>query len=109
MALDYGTGGHLTVSLEGPFGGSGMSAKLTEITLPAANWKGAESPYRQIVAVQGISVNSMVCIHPSVEQIQGKRIAFTAENEAGVVTVYAYGDKPQEDYTMQVSLMEVIA
>lgn len=112
MALDYGSGGTITVSMEGPFGGSGSAVKITEVTLLAANWKGAESPYSQVVDIADISVNSMVNLHPSVEQLEifhDKDLAFTTENEDGVVTVFAIGDKPQNDYTIQVSIMEVVA
>lgn len=112
MALDYGTGGTITVSMEGPFGNGGSNVKITEITLLAANWKGAESPYSQVVAIDDVSVNSMVNLHPSVEQMEifhEKDLAFTTENEGGVVTVFAIGDKPKNDYTMQASIMEVVA
>lgn len=113
MALDYGNGGSYTARMAGPFGsGGGSSVKLTQITLPAAAWKGGESPYSQVVTVEGISVNSMVDLQPSVEQLEifhDKDIAFTTENEGGVVTVYAIGDKPTNDYTIQATIMEVIA
>ena len=99
--------------MAGPFaGGGGAAVKLTEITLPAANWKGAISPYSQVVAVEGVSVNSMVDLQPSVEQLEifhDKDIAFSTENDGGVVTVYAIGDKPQNDYTIQATIMEVTA
>lgn len=111
MALDYGTGGTITVSMEGPFGGSGSAVKIAEVTLLAANWKGAESPYSQVVEISDVSVNSMVNLHPSVEQLEifhDKDLAFTTENEDGVVTVFAIGDKPQDDYTIQASIMEVV-
>lgn len=112
MALEYGTGGTITVSMAGPFGGSGTSAKLTNITLLADNWKGATSPYSQVVTVEGVSVNSMVDLQPSVEQLEifhDKDIAFSTENDGGVVTVYVVGDKPTSDYTIQATIMEVIA
>lgn len=108
MALNYGNAATFTVRMEGPFGSvGGTVVKLTSITLPAADWKGAESPYFQVVAVEGVSVNSMVDLQPSVEQIENT--AFTTENDGGVVTVYAIGDKPTNDYTIQATIMEVIA
>lgn len=113
MALDYGTGGNYSVRMAGPFaGGGGSAAKLTEISLPAANWKGGESPYSQVVGVEGVSVNSMVTLQPSVAQLEifhDKDIAFTTANDGGVVTVYAIGDKPTNDYIIQATIMEVIA
>lgn len=110
---NYGSGGDFTVIMEGPFamGGSG-STKLTTITAPSANWKGATSPYSQVVDVEGISVNTAVYIALSAEQIQnflqeGKEIAFTAENEDGIVTLYAVGDHPGVDLMFQATLLEV--
>ena len=113
MAQQYGEGGGIYVNMEGPFsGGGGTAAKLTNITLLASAWKGAESPYSQVVAVEGVSVNSMVNLQPSVEQLEifhDKDIAFTTENDGGVVTVFAIGDKPYNDYTIQATIVEVIA
>ena len=111
MALTYGQGRSLSVMLAGPFaGGGGSSAKLVNITMPADSWKGGESPFYQAVAVDGISVNSAVQLMPSVEQIEAlHNTALTAVNEDGDVTVYAFGDKPSEDMTVQAALMEVVA
>lgn len=113
MTQQYGRANSLTVSLAGPFGGgSGTGVKLVNITLYADSWKGATSPYSQVVAVDGVSINSMVNLQPSVEQLEifhDKDLAFVAENEDGVVTVYAVGDKPANDYTMQATILEVTA
>ncbi len=113
MAQQYGEGGGITVYMEGPFGsGGGTAAKLTNITLLASDWKGGESPYSQVVTVEGVSINSMVNLQPSVEQLEifhDKDIAFTTENDGGVVTVYAIGDRPTADYTIQATILEVIA
>ena len=111
MALTYGAAGGLVVTMEGPFSGGGTAAKLVNIELLASAWKGGESPYSQVVIVDGVTVNSMVNLQPSVEQLEvfhDKDIAFTTENDGGVVTVYAIGDKPTNDYTIQATLMEVV-
>lgn len=112
MAQQYGEGGGITVTMDGPFGGGGGSyAKITNITLPASEWKGAVSPYSQVVEVDSVSVNSQVNLQPSVEQLEifhEKDIAFTTKNDGGVVTVYAVGDKPTNDYTIQATVMEVV-
>ena len=84
---------------------------VTEIRLPAAAWKGEESPYSQVVNVLGVDKHSMVNLQPSVEQLkifQDKEIAFSTENDDGVVTVYVFGDKPMNDYTIQATIMEVV-
>ena len=113
MAQQYGNASNFTVQMAGPFGGgSGTGVKLTTITLYADSWKGATSPYSQVVAVEGVSVNSMVNLQPSVEQLEifhDKDLAFVTENEEGVVTVFAIGEKPANDYTIQATIMEVNA
>lgn len=110
MAQQYGTAAGLTVLLAGPFGSAGAAVKLTVITLPAAGWKGAASPYAQQVSVDGISVSSMVDLQPDARQLEQLRrleLALTAVNEEGVVTVYATGDLPAEDITVQATVTEV--
>lgn len=110
MALSYGQGSTMSVSLEGPFGGGGVSGKLTSIVLPAADWKGGESPYSQAVTVEGISVNSVIDLHPTLEQISLlHNTGLMAVNDGGSVTVYAVGDKPEEDIQIQATLTEVIS
>lgn len=112
MATQYGTASTLTVIMEGPFGNAGSAVKLAQIVLPAANWKGAESPYSQVVETDAVSANSLVELQLSVEQLEGLRekvLAFTAKNDGGVVTVYAIGDKPDADYIIQATITEVTA
>lgn len=85
-------------------------ATIGEVTLLASEWVGDSSPYSQVVAVDGATENSQVDLTPSVEQLaifHHKDLAFVTENEDGVVTVYAIGDKPMNDYTIQVTITEV--
>jgi hypothetical protein len=88
----------------------GPSSRISYIDLPSANWKGSGSPYSQVVTIDGVTENSKVDINPSVEQLaifHTKDIAFVAENEDGVVTVYCIGQKPTSDYQMQITITEV--
>lgn len=90
--------------------GTSTTARVTEITLLAANWAGSTSPYSQIVSIPEVTNRSQVDLTPSVEQLvifHDKDLAFVTENEDGVVTVYAVGQKPQNDYTIQVTITEV--
>jgi hypothetical protein len=85
-------------------------ARISEVTLRASGWTGSASPYSQIVTVNGATENDQVDLTPSVEQLaifHEKDLAFVTENEDGVVTVYAVGQKPTNDYTIQVTLTEV--
>lgn len=91
-------------------GGSGSAVRIGSVNLLAANWKGAAAPYSQVVSIAGVTENSQVDLTPSVEQLAvfyNKSLAFVTENEGGVVTVYAIGDKPKNDYTIQVTITEV--
>ena len=84
--------------------------RIGEVTLLASKWVGTASPYSQVVTIDGVTANSQVDLTPSVAQLVAfyeKNLTFVTENEDGVVTVYAIGQKPQNDYTIQVTITEV--
>ena len=86
------------------------TARIAEINLLAGNWVGGANQYSQVVEVEGATENSQVNITPSVEQLvifYEKDLTFVTENDGGVVTVYAIGQKPTNDYTIQVTITEV--
>ena len=85
-------------------------AKIGNVELLASQWVGDTSPYSQVVDVEGATENSQVDLTPSVEQLSifhHKDLAFVTENDGGIVTVYAIGQKPENDYTIQVTITEV--
>lgn len=85
---------------------------LTQVTLYASKWQGSKSPYSQVITVDGVTENSKVDLQPDADLLaifHEKDLALVTENEDGVVTVYAIGDKPTQDYTMQASITEVSA
>lgn len=85
---------------------------VTEITLLASNWMTGSNWYYQTVHIEGITKYSKVDLNPSIEQLaifHDKDLTFVTENEDGVVTVYALGDKPTNDYTIQATIKEVRA
>lgn len=84
--------------------------RISTVTLLASAWEGDASPYAQVVEIEGITEYSQVDLKPDMEQLDifhNKDIGFVTENEDGVVTVYLIGNKPENDYTMQVSITEV--
>lgn len=86
------------------------TARISHVVLLAANWVGTSSPYSQVVTVDGATANSQVDLTPSAEQLAifyNKDLAFVTENNNGTVTVYAIGQKPENDYTIQVTITEV--
>ena len=89
---------------------AGSTATLGYAELPASKWVGDGSLYSQVVSIEGVTENSQVDITPSVEQLvvfYEKDLTLVAENEDGVVTVYVIGQKPENDYTIQVTITEV--
>lgn len=80
------------------------------ITLPAYAWQGSASPYSQVVALAGVTSHTKVDLQPTLAQIDllhERATGFFAVNQDGVVTVYAIGNKPTDDFTIQVTLTEV--
>lgn len=85
--------------------------KLTNISLPAANWTGDANPWSQVVNINGVTKNSKIDLQPSAHQLVAlcdNDIALMAENDDGVIAVYALGGKPEVDYTMQALITEVV-
>lgn len=84
--------------------------RVAEVTLLASAWEGAGSPYSQVVDIEGVTPYSQIDLTPNVEQLvvfYDKDLTFVTENEDGVVTVYSIGQKPENDYTIQVTITEV--
>lgn len=105
-------GTSLQARVAGAGGAKGSAVRLTEVTLLASGWVGEASPWSQVVTIDGTTPYSLVDLQPSVEQLtifHEKDLAFVTENEDGVLTVYAVGDKPQNDYTIQATVTEVKA
>lgn len=85
-------------------------ASVGEVTLLANKWVANGNLYSQVVSVSGVTDHSRVDLTPSVEQLAEfytKNLAFVTENDGGVVTVYAIGEKPENDHTIQVTILEV--
>lgn len=113
MATSYGAAGNggIRVVMGGQVGTIGSAIRIVEIPIPVSLWKGAASPYSQVVEVEGISVRSKIDLlpnHAQLESLRDQRITFIAENSDGVVTIYAVGDKPDEDLVFQAAVSEVV-
>jgi hypothetical protein len=83
---------------------------ITDVEIYANKWVGTSSPYSQVVTVAGATKRSQVDLTPSAEQLaifHNKDLAFVTENYNGVITVYAIGQKPTNDYTIQATVTEV--
>ena len=88
----------------------GSIAAIGTVELPADKWVGSGNLYSQVVSIDGVTENSQVDLTPSVEQLvifYEKDLSFVTENYDGIVTVYAIGQRPMNDYTIQVTITEV--
>jgi len=87
------------------------SAAIGVVELLADKWVSNGNLHSQVVSIEGVTENSQVDLTPDVEQLvvfYEKDVTFVTENENGVVTVYAIGQKPTNDYTVQVTITEVV-
>lgn len=87
------------------------AARITSVKLLASKWVGSGTLYSQVVEIDGVTENSQVNLTPSVEQLSifyDKDLTFITENDGGVVTVYVIGQKPQNNYTIQADIVEVV-
>lgn len=112
MSVAFGTGNSFTATFAGPFSGigGGGSGKAVTVTIPAAGWKNAVSPYQQVIAVEGLSMDSKVDFQLGSDNAAAfARTAMFAVNDSGVVTVYAIGDKPGKDLTLRAALTSVVS
>jgi hypothetical protein len=87
-------------------------ARIAYVDLFSANWyvDEATGAYCQIVEIDGVTEYSQVDLTPSVEQLvifHDKDLGFVTENDGGEVKVYAIGQKPENDYNIQVTITEV--
>lgn len=84
------------------------------VTIYADKWEQAsDNRYFQTVTVENakITPNSKVDLQLSSEQIctfYEKDLAFVTENEDGIISVFCIGQVPQNDYTIQATVTEVI-
>ena len=83
------------------------------VTIYADSWKpDIDNRWYQQVTINNATVtpNSKVDLQPSSEQLSifyEKDLAFVAENENGVVSVYCVGQVPKNDYTLHATVTEV--
>ena len=87
------------------------SAKIGIVNLLADRWEGGGNLFYQVVNIDGATKNSQIDLTPSVDQLvifHEKDLTFVTENDDGVITVYAIGQKPLNDYTIQVTITEVL-
>lgn len=86
------------------------TAAIGVAELLADKWVTNGNLHSQVVSIDGVTEHSQVDLTPDVEQLAifyEKDLTFVTENDGGVVTVYAIGQKPANDYEVQVTITEV--
>lgn len=86
-------------------------SKICTVTLLASAWQGTTSPYSQVVTINDVTENSQVDLLPDAGPLAvfyEKDLTFVTENVSGIITVYAIGQKPENDYTIQAAVVEVL-
>lgn len=88
----------------------GEKPKIGEITISTDDWIAEDNFYYQVVDVEGVTNKSQVDLTPDIQQLlifYEKDLTFVTKNYVSEVTVFAIGQKPLNDYTIQVTLTEV--
>ena len=99
-----------TLTINGKTYGITSVVPASSVTLFANRWKSDGEAYSQVVEVAGVTSYTKVDLQPTATQLaefHHKVLGFVTENKYGVVTVYAIGDKPTGDHTIQITLTEV--
>lgn len=84
--------------------------KLTTVMIPDSGWSGSSSPYSQVIAVNGVNVNSRLELLPTpaqISELQEAEISMTITNNNGVVTLYSFYGKPANTMEMQILITDV--
>ena len=114
--LKIGDGIHPFAELEYMSVDSFILPKPISVTLKADAWEPCEGvAYRwhQVVTVTNgvITPNSKVDLQPTPDDLiefHDIDVAFVAENDNGIVTVFCIGQKPTKDYTISATITEVV-
>ena len=83
---------------------------ISDVILLADAWEGSDGVYSQVVDVPGVTANCKVNLQLAPNQVlefSDQDVYFTAENNGGVVTVHAIGDKPLKNYIFQATVTVV--
>lgn len=85
-------------------------SRIAYVSIYADKWEGTTSPFYQVVEVEGATNRTQVDLTPNAEQLEmcrEKELALCTINRNGVVRVKAVGQKPANDYYIQVTLTDV--
>lgn len=88
---------------------SQIAPRVVSVEL-TTNWiEFSEGKYGQVVAFDNITEHSRLDLHPSIDMLTEFKqlgLAFIAENNGGIITVYSVGNIPSIPYTIQATIVE---
>lgn len=111
--LKIGDGVHTFAELEYMSVDSFILPKPASVTIYPDKWvQASDDRFYQVVSVNNatVTVNSKVDLQPSSEQLcifHEKDLAFVAENENGIISIFCVGQVPTNEYTIQITITEV--
>jgi hypothetical protein len=111
--LKIGDGVHTFAELEYMSVDSFILPKPASVTIYPDKWiQASDDRFYKVVDVNNATVtpNSKVDLQPSSEQLSifhEKDLAFVAENEDGVISIFCVGQVPTNEYTIQIIVTEV--
>ena len=90
--------------------------RVVTLELKAKDWKfdPEKSSYKQTVKIQdGITLDSRLDLHPDTKMLRTTKqldLSFVTKNNNDFesFTIYAVGDEPKEDYTVQATIVETV-
>ncbi len=83
-------------------------------TLPKTAWTGSAAPYSNTVEIQGVGIDSDVCVFadpawtPSQAEAWAGAMILAGEAAEGALTLKAYGDKPGVDLPVRVLVGDTV-
>ena len=84
-------------------------SRIRTISLPSSAWDGSDGTWSQVVTIDGVTPKSKVDLQPNASQLaqlQDYETSLVAENNEGIVTVYAIGNLLKIDFEMQATITE---
>lgn len=84
-------------------------SKIRTVSLPVWAWSGGSGTWSQVVTIDGATTKSKIKLQPTESQttsLQDSGTSLVAENNAGIITIYARGSKPTISLEMTVELTE---
>jgi len=84
-------------------------SKIRSISLPVASWVEENGTWLQVVKIDGVTSNSKIDLQPNKELLAyliDEEISLVAENNQGIVSIYALGYQPDRDIEIQVTIVE---